>query len=180
MTPRRSGVSPLMLLVLQEQGAVRDELRRRRVPQQEQADLVQEALLVMVRRIVCGPMFVVYEDEREQRQKVRGYLRGIAERLARRWHARTMLVRMATEAASATMPAFTDPTARFEARSDVRGLDIPEPMVPLLVAIVELGNVSAAARAAGMRSPTAHTRMRHLRRDLRAAEQRRKGGRGRE
>jgi hypothetical protein len=85
-----------------------------------------------------------------------------------------MRARLAVEAASATMPAFTDPTERFDARSDVRALDIPDHMVPLLIAVVELGNVGAAALVLGIRSTTAYTRMRKLRRDLRAGTRRRK------
>lgn len=179
MRLQRSRVPAVVRVVLQERRAAWGELNRQRIPHDEREDLVQETLLRMVRRILRGGPFLVHEDEEEQRKKVRNYLRRIAQRLAYRWHLRATLARVAAEIATATRPTFTDPTVGFEARSELRALDIPEDMVPLLVAVGELGSVSAVALALGMRAATVYTRLRNLRRDLRAAGWRRKGRRGR-
>lgn len=159
---------PMTELVVAERGVVLAVAVEQKVAQGDREDLVHD-VLVLVLRLVARGTFVTPEGKGDMRAVVRSYLATTARRLVWRESARSLREQVGREPMEPTF----DPTPRFEARSELRALDLPPVSAAFVAAIASEGNVLQAATRLGWRQGTAYSRLVALRRDVRAALHRR-------
>lgn len=159
---------PMTELVVAERGVVLAVAVQEKVAWDDREDLVHD-VLVLVLRLVTRGTFVTPEGKADMRAVVRSYLATTARRLVWRESARSQREELVREPME---PAF-DPMPRFEARSELRALDLPPVSAAFVAAIAVEGNVLQAAMRLGWRQGTAYSRLVALRQDVRAALHRR-------
>lgn len=158
---KRRAVNPLAVMVAEERGVVLAVAVEQRVPDVD--DLTQSAVLAVLRQVARGS-FAPIGDDAGVRATIRAYLVTTARRLAwERWR-RAHVERVTREPLEPC-----DPRPRFEARSELRALDLPPVAVAFFQAIVHEGNVRKAALRLGWRPSSAYARRDALRQDALAA-----------
>lgn len=148
-------------MVAEERGVVVAVAVEQRVPDVD--DLTQSAVLAVLRQVARGT-FVPRGDEAGVRATIRAYLVTTARRLAWEGWRRAHVER------DGRLPLdICDPRPRFEARSELRALDLSPVAVAFFQAIVHEGNVRRAALRLGWRPSSAYARRDALRQDALAA-----------
>ena len=160
---KRRAVHPIAVMVAEERGVVLVVAAEQRVPDAE--DLVHDAVIALLRQIARGT-FVLHGDEHGMRATIRAYLVVTARRLAWRQLRRASLER------GAEPPDAYDPLPRFEARSELRALDLSPTALATFQIVAFEGTTARAARRLRLRPATLYTRLRALRADARAARRR--------
>jgi DNA-directed RNA polymerase specialized sigma24 family protein len=161
---KRRAVHPIAVMVAEERGVVLLVAAEQGVSDAE--DLVHDAVIALLRQVARGT-FVLRGDEHGMRATIRAYLVTTARRLAWRQLRRASLERGADEP-----PDAYDPLPTFEARSELRALDLSPTALATFQIVAFEGTTACAARRLGLRPATLYTRLRALRADARAARRR--------
>jgi hypothetical protein len=163
------GQDPIAALFVQERNVVLSVVAEQHVPHQDAGDLVNSTLVAVLSHVARG-RFVPLDDAQDMRAVVRAYLCTTARRIVWEQRHRERMERDARE----PHPTY-DPTPMFEARSDLRALDLPPVAAAFFQAIVHEGHVYGAAKKLGWRTTTAYARRDVLRQDALAALRRIRG-----
>lgn len=156
MTPRR--VDPLVAAMLAAQASVEAVLLRAGALPDDVPDVLQDAFLVVLVAVDSGA-FVLPENERQRRAVVRAYLTTVARR---QWL--LVAAQRAFDAPGDDAPEAThDPRPWLEARSELRAIgDIPDDVLPLLVALSQGSDIAPTARAMGLNLTAAYASLRRF------------------
>ena len=161
---KRRALHPIAVMVAEERSVVLVVAAEQHVPDAE--DLVHDAALALLRQIARG-RFVLRGDERAMRATIRAYLVTTARRIVWQRARHAHVERCAREPLDAY-----DPRDRFEARSELRALDLSPTALATFQIVAFEGTTARAARRLRLRPGTLYTRLRALREDARAARRR--------
>ena len=147
--PRRGKrPDPIAALFTEERNVVLSVAAEQRLPSQDHGDLMNSTLVAVLSHVARG-RFVMLDDAEAMRATVRAYLCTTARRIVWEHRHRERMERDARE----PLMSF-DPMPRFEARSDLRALDLSPVAVAFFQAIVHEGSVLARRRSSdGARGP---------------------------
>jgi hypothetical protein len=163
---KRRRPDPIAEVFVSESKVLRLVARDLHVPHRQHADFIHDVLVIALDCLARG-MFVVPSNPDELRPHVRGYLRTIAWRFWRDTRDRLSVDRELRE----PVEPF-DPMPRFEARSELRALDLSPTALAFWQLIAHEESVPRVARRLNLPAGTVYTRVRLLRKDAVAARRR--------